>query len=317
MNSECCGPPPFGRPSISLPSTPSLVDSPLFPPPPRASSPRSFLPVRSRASYPFTLPPPPHQIIPPVPVLCLENRQVLEPEVYAEAYEMLRQKWECREHEMIQAHEPIKKRQRSRGTSPIAPWPSRRRSIIDSSEEGKDEQETEETAHLENGPRRLKRSKPSRDNLVTFFDNPPPASSTCFDEDGFRKPSLPTPGRSRSLSPRGTASSSSGPASMPLISRKRSVSQPCHSPPLPRSTSISQSRLDQLAAAATASSFPASRSAPQLAQLVPSPSARSAALLNVVQSFEAVLACRAEGWRRLANRKSSWTGPLAPSPSQI
>ncbi|GAA5821612.1 hypothetical protein JCM10212_002997 [Sporobolomyces blumeae] len=126
-----------------------------------------------------------------------------------------------------------------------------------------------------------------------------------------------------------------------LVSRKRSFSQPLapsSTTPSEDSTRLAPRRSVDVSRATPRglvvpdsapvppSRLPHSCSAPQLALSNPfssssssistpsfsgSSSSRSEALRNVVQSFEAVLACRAEGWRRLANRKNSWLGSTA------
>lgn len=269
---------------------------------------------------------PPHQIAPPAALL---NGDAPDPEVYAKAYEMLRQRWAGREEELL-SMEAVKQHQKRRleesASSSLLKLATRRSSMIarehqeSNKAEPKQEEEEEEV-------KPLKRSKSNHDNLISFFDNPPP-SSPSLDDDGFLRPSLPLPRRSRSLSPRIPSSSSMAsrstspsrsPRSYPLNPRKRSISQPCDTRRLSRSLPQQQRHFEP--AATPSPSFPFSQSAPQLSHLASSTSpssSRSEALLHVVKSFEAVLACRAEGWRRLASRKSSatsFTNPLAFPPT--
>lgn len=251
--------------------------------------------------------PSPHQIAPPSFVLAGDAP---EPEVYAKAYEMLKLRWEGREQEIISGDSNEQASRKRRFSSKSSSGTSRRDSIFP--QEQVKEESAEEQDVEERNP--LKRTRSSRDNSISFFDNPPPSQSP-FDEDGFRRPSLPTPRRSQSLSPRlpsCSQMSSSRPSSHLNNRRKRSVSQPCHSlpplssitnstPPLP---SLPHQSLFQFTSPSPFASLPHSQSAPQLAP--PTSTTRSEALLHVVKSFEAVLACRAEGWRRLASRKTSW-----------
>ncbi|GAA5993668.1 hypothetical protein JCM5350_003017 [Sporobolomyces pararoseus] len=290
--------------------------------PPRSSS-WSFPPsVINVSNYPSVLQnpnsiAPPHQIAPPSSLL---NGGAPDPEAYAKAYDMLRQRWAGREEEILKL-EAVKQHQKRRleekslsSSSPsLRKMASRRSSLLAQQQrEAKEEEEEEEV-------KPLKRSKASHDNLISFFDNPPPApSTTSVDDDGFLRPSLPLPRRSHSLSPRLPSSSSMpslstspsrSPRSTSPLPRKRSVSQPCEPP---RRFPVSATRR-QHETSSPFTSAPFSQSAPQLPHLTTSGSSRGEALLHVVKSFEAVLACRAEGWRRLASRKSSATSFTDPS----
>lgn len=252
--------------------------------------------------------PSPHQIAPPSFVLAGDAP---EPEVYAKAYEMLKLRWEGTEREIMSADSNERASRKRRFSSKSSSGTSRRDSVFPQ-EQVKEEREAEEE-EVEEAANPLKRTKSSRDNSISFFDNPPPAQSQ-FDEEGFRRPSLPTPRRSQSLSPRlpsCSQMSSSRSSSNSHNRRKRSVSQPCHSiPPLSSITnstplpSLPHRSLFIFTSPSPFASLPHSQSAPQLAP--PTSTTRSEALLHVVKSFEAVLACRAEGWRRLASRKTSW-----------
>ncbi|GAA5902634.1 uncharacterized protein JCM6883_007190 [Sporobolomyces salmoneus] len=257
----------------------------------------------------------PHQIAPPP---CLIGGVRPDPEVYANMYDLLRQRWETREEE-IMSHETARRSEKRRleDSSPSSALRrvATRRSSILSREETVSIKEEEE----EEDVKPLKRSKTNHENLISFFDNPPPApsssSSPIMTEDGFLQPPLP-PRRTQSLSPRIPSSSTSrdSPRSTPLNPRKRSVSQPCDLRRLSISTNR-QRRADPLLTDSPFTSLPHSQSAPQLSQLASPLSSRSEALLHVVKSFEAVLACRAEGWRRLATRKSSATSSTLTFPS--
>ncbi|GAA6016399.1 hypothetical protein JCM11491_002398 [Sporobolomyces phaffii] len=314
--------------SSSLPSSPKMMHN---------SHPHPY-PSVLQPSLAFA---PPHQIAPPS---SYREGDAPNPEAYAKAYDMLRQRWVGREGEIVSA-----------GQTSAAARAHKRRLVDDSTSlrmhalrRGEDLHKSVQVglvvrteADEVTGPE-LKRSKPSSDDdddgddhLISFFDNPPPALP-AFDDDGFRRPSLPVhPRRSHSLSPSlaaaaSDASSSSGfpfpssSRSAPVSPRKRSISQPCEprtvlDPSTPARTAAPAPRRS---GPATTSVLPHSRSAPSLSHHhdhhdhhhpiaaavhppAPSTTARSEALLHVVKSFEAVLACRAEGWRRLAHRKLS------------
>ncbi|GAA5840908.1 hypothetical protein JCM3766R1_005399 [Sporobolomyces carnicolor] len=270
----------------------------------------------------------PHRIAPPTSFTPGDGP---DPEVYAKAYDMLRQRWVGREEEIksMDAAKPAQKR-RFEDSSALRKSASRRSSLRSQEvvESLKDKERRDEEVE-DRDVKPLKRSKTSNDNLISFFDNPPPPSSS-FDDEGFLQPPLPAR-RSQSLSPRVASrstlppspSSPPSPRAVPLIPRKRSVSQPCEPRPRFPVSTTRQYSLESAALSAPSTSLPPSHSAPQLNQLaspMAGPSSRSEALLHVVKSFEAVLACRAEGWRRLASRKSSatsWTNPndFPPSPS--
>ncbi|GAA5888553.1 hypothetical protein JCM16303_004255 [Sporobolomyces ruberrimus] len=274
---------------------------------------------------------PPSYPLPPYPSVLSHGPSTSElplplpnPEVYAKAYEILRERWHGREEEMILSEQQTSLKRRER---PCRRDSSRRRSSLEHvvarspSRLSDEEEEEPETTPL-------KRSRTSAssedDHLISFFDNPPPSSTSTspstfpFDSDGFRLPQR----RSQSLSPKLPSSSSSftsnsNPNSTrPTVPRKRSVSQPCESRRLPVSThhhhhlprrqrSFEPFVTSQpiLSGSSSSNLFPPSSTG------TPTTS-RSEALLHVVKSFEVVLACRAEGWRRLASRKNSATSSI-------
>ncbi|GAA5957769.1 hypothetical protein JCM3765_003760 [Sporobolomyces pararoseus] len=302
------------------------VQSPTPRSPPSVEYPRSsswsFPTSATVSNYPSVLQSPtsiapPHQIAPPSALL---NGRAPDPEAYAKAYDMLRQRWAGREEEILKL-EAVKQHQKRRleeksssSSSSLRRMASRRSSLL-----AQQQAEVKKQGEEEEEVKPFKRSKASHDNLISFFDNPPPAPSPAsVHDDGFLRPSLPLPRRSHSLSPRLPSSSSMpslstapprSPRSTPLVPRKRSVSQPCEPP---RRFPVSAARRQQ-ESSSPFTSIPLSQPALQLAHAAPPGSARSEALLHVVKSFEAVLACRAEGWRRLASRKSSATSFTDPS----
>ncbi|GAA6033922.1 hypothetical protein JCM8097_000408 [Rhodosporidiobolus ruineniae] len=291
-----------GSPVVTsvLPSTSSFL--PPSPPPsslPELQHPRPQYPPR-RASQPGPLLAPPPGPIP-------------APEVYARAYEMLRERWAGAEGD-------ITRKVADAASAALETQTRKRRSR--SWEESVLEAVVEEEGG-EEGARKRSKLDDLASASIAFFDNPAPLL-----------PPAPSTGRHRSTEPAPAAAAafSSFPSSafttrLSLGARKRSFSLPpspapttgphCHQhhhhhhPPNHRHT-ISLS-----------SSLPASRSSPHLSFSAfaspptghslsfPSVSTggtggaaggRSEALLHVVKSFEAVLACRAEGWRRLAAR---------------
>ncbi|GAA5917530.1 hypothetical protein JCM5296_000195 [Sporobolomyces johnsonii] len=215
------------------------------------------------------------------------------PEVYAKAYEMLRARWQGCGQEIV---EDAWERQR----------------------EVKKRRHSDEAAHAvkalheRNVAARGKRTKlepiasqPSS-NEIAFFDNPAPALPADAKADADLRATSPSsvplsePQRRNSPSPNTLASLPTVPSTLHQRQRSSSHPVPVPTPSHPTPTPLSHSRSD--AFPRPFAPLPTSRSAPQLLASGTS-TARSDALLQVVQSFEAVLACRAEGWRRLAQRR--------------
>ncbi|GAA5918747.1 hypothetical protein JCM1841_006276 [Sporobolomyces salmonicolor] len=285
--------PSQNRPRTVLPSLSSLSLPPIAatalaesdhhgsPPTVTLHHPRPTYPARRLSQRPLL----------PVPV----SRVQLSPEAYARAYEVLRARWQGCGQEIV---EDAWERQR----------------------EAKKRRHSDEATHAvralheRNVAARSKRiklepteSQPSS-NEIAFFDNPAPALATDPEVDADIHPtssssvplseaqrlSSPTP-HTRSSSPTSSASVPSTPHQRERSSSHR-VSLPA--PPHPTPTASSRSSPDTFARQLPP--LPTSRSTLHLSS---TSAARSDALLQVVQSFEAVLACRAEGWRMLASRR--------------
>ncbi|GAA6017129.1 hypothetical protein JCM10207_002544 [Rhodosporidiobolus poonsookiae] len=300
---------PPARPKTVLPplSSLSLPGSPLTTP--GASHTATFPSVLAPVPVPElhhprpTYPPPAPSAAPPL--LAPQPGPVPAPEIYARAYEMLRERWagcEANIREVADAAtaalEAQQERQRKRSRS----WE------VDEFEAERGAQDKRprkvEPARQENGLESLATA------AVEFYDNPAPAAheasqSTHLAQSAARRHRSASPlPPLHTVIPRGTLPPSTRPH---LNDRKRSFSLP--SGPRPPPPSHPSSHLSPSSIAHRSSTLPNSRSTPHLASngaalADQSNGGRSEALLGVVRSFEAVLACRAEGWRRLAGRAS-------------
>lgn len=270
--------------SLSLPCSP-LSPSIGFPSPPR---PQLHHP---RPTYPPLSAPP----------LLAPNPGAVPPaEVYARAYALLREKWAGCEGNIrqvadaasaaLEAQQQRKRRSRS--------WEA------DVLEDGGDVDMAPASTTEEH-----KRAKLDEATSVAFFDNPapvllPPSSVTLTAEPEQYAASTRRHHSASPLPPSSTAidapphHSHSSQHRPPLSARNRSWSLPsspvaatCALPPPTHSLSSHTVPL----AYSSAHTLPPSRSNPHLVH-----ASRSQSLLHVVQSFETVLAGRAESWRRLA-----------------
>ncbi|GAA5862376.1 hypothetical protein JCM8547_007620 [Rhodosporidiobolus lusitaniae] len=258
--------PSIPRPRTVLPplSSLSLPGSPLSTPP--SSFPTQLPPLELHHPRPQLPPPNPHA---PPPLLAPQPGPVPDAAVYARAYELLREKWAGCEGDIRQvanaASAALENQQRERKR--------RSRSWEDSVLDEKNEHVRVEEEREE------KRSRLDDLASVAFFDNPAPQPS--------------------SSSHSSTSGVDAHPARPSLDTRTRSRSLPSSPAPPPSSSSCTLSH-SHGHTTFLSSSLGASTRPLQARGSFSGQGGRSEALLSVVQSFETVLACRAESWRRLA-----------------
>ncbi|BGP18319.1 hypothetical protein JCM10213v2_006382 [Rhodosporidiobolus nylandii] len=267
---------PEGSPSLALPST--FPSQPLPPPPPHPEL------HHPRPRYPFPSP------AAPPPLLAPTHGPVPSADVFAKAYEMLREKWAACDGDIRKVADAA--------SAALAAQRKRRSRSWEDSVMGESREAREE--------KRAKVEQPGLSSTaVQFFDNPAPVmhDTTRPLHDGVVQR------RHHSASPlpplRSVVPEAPLPLSNPFLpERKRSFS-------LPPLSAVTRHRSQASALSAPLSrlsppvpSFPSSGSSPKLSSdrsaAISRRSHRGEALLDVVKSFEAVLACRAEGWRLLA-----------------
>ncbi|GAA5980670.1 hypothetical protein JCM11641_000170 [Rhodosporidiobolus odoratus] len=286
--------------SLSLPGSPALPSAAPLPAVGASSSSCQPELLHPRPQYP-----PPSATAPP-PLLDPKPGPVPTADVYARAYELLREKW-------ARCEGDITRKAADAAASALESQVRKRRS-------GSWEDKQAQSGKL--GVKRMKQENPA--DTVAFFDNPAPAlpapASTLAPASSSRiSPSLQLPSRHRSASPLPPLRSIL-PAALRLTSRsdfeqrKRSFSLPSTVPP-PQATPPTPVTTQPLHYSATslpqtpssphltsATFFPASSTSGSTPPVLVTPTGkRSEALLTVVKSFESVLACRAEGWKMLAS----------------
>ncbi|GAA5842943.1 hypothetical protein JCM11251_002941 [Rhodosporidiobolus azoricus] len=216
----------------------------------------------------------------------------------------LREKVQEREKELADTEGQTRKR-RSRS------WEE---SVLHDSEEDEDKPEGLSTSTTKKARKTCPNDKD--DAGVAFFDNAAP----CFCPSSTRSAGeVQRPTRPRSSSPsvlrllaqppsQPTTSSSSSSPHLSLLSRNRSVSLPSPALPHPSHTHTGRYPNPTLSFSSRSTSHGHLSAAAAMPSGLVGPAgaggnqARHEALLSVVQSFERVRACRAEGWRRLAER---------------
>ncbi|BGP33935.1 hypothetical protein JCM10296v2_005744 [Rhodotorula toruloides] len=334
-----------GRPPVSSTRLPPLSSLSL-PGSPSAPTLSSFPPEDEFGSPPLTRPIPPllhPQPVRPVkaehsqllagpssPPLTQGSPRVAPTDVYAHAYRLLRERWAGAGSEVREAVEQAKEVLRAQEER-------KRRSSLEQEEEDA-ERSAKRVRH-----RRASGMVAPITEEVEFFDNAPPSLSSAASTVEHEVDLVVIP-RTTSLPPLATvfttelallpqATTASPRTSPTLLKRKRSVSMPpppltvpahaCHprtslpSAPAPKAASTSLPPLSSIVPLAPLPALPTSRSLPSF----PTPSsARSQALSQVVNLFEAARASRAEGFRRFGEgveerrRKSmEGTSPKLPS----
>ncbi|KAK4329978.1 hypothetical protein RTBOTA2_005324 [Rhodotorula toruloides] len=321
--------------SLSLPGSPSapslssfILDTgagspPLPPPIPPLLHPQPVRPVKVEHS--------PLLAGPSSPSLAQDSTRVAPADVYAHAYRLLRERWAGAGSEVKEAAEQAKEVLRAQDER-------KRRASLE-----QDEEEQERSAKRVKHRRASGMVAPVAEQ-VEFFDNAPPSlssSTTTALDSAVNLVGIP---RTTSLPPFATvfatelallpqATTASPRTSPTLLKRKRSVSMP--PPPLtvpayarhprtslpsvtePKPASTSLPPLSSVVSLVPLATLPTSRSLPSF----PTPSsARSQALSQVVNLFEAARASRAEGFRRFGEgveerRRKSMEGgsPRLPS----
>ncbi|GAA5999202.1 uncharacterized protein JCM10292_001663 [Rhodotorula paludigena] len=315
--------------SLSLPGSPTsgpsqLPSTPHSPTLPLLQHPRPTYPARTHSqSSPLLDPPtPPPQVSAPP--------QVVPADVYARAYQLLRERYAGRGNEVREVAEQAKEA--------LAQQQKRRRSSQESADGSEAKRRRSSGAELVLPARESQQQRAD----VVFFDNPPPLPSSNISSAAAtaaqqrrrsaeaRLPSLSSIFPPSTLPPLASAAAALPRAHSPRpVDRKRSFSMP---PPLPPSARQTSRMADKENGHGTGESrtvsthpvhfapLPTSRSLPSLASYAPQhaqhspssapaspalgassgPRSRIEALSQVVRSFEAVRACRADGWRRLA-----------------